>query len=403
MTNCLFTSTPPPVEGPTTQVKMAAAANSLSHFVSPVEVPVLADCSPQRFRTEVLPLASPCVLRGSPVGPCVSLWQDLKYMKAHTPDSPVVVHVGLACGRIDFRSKNFKYCSMGLHELLERAAGKSAATPSVGVCTTAENHSSVSILAPPFNKHIADNSLKSQKTVEKRIQCGLEGTSEDSITASARPPIIGPGETYYLRSLGEDKRRSPACIFRDFPGIGKDVQLKDYFDFSTYFSSVLRVSSSGLKLFTHYDVMHNLYLQVVGRKRVVLWPPSAALNLYLEGDKSQVVDIDTFDPDRFPLFPKARRLEVTLEPGDILFIPALWFHHTTALEYSVAVNVFWQELDKQLYDPKDTYGNKDHVPAARAMQMLGNVLKQLEILPKTYRDFYGRKLIQKIQQQCLYD
>lgn len=39
------------------------------------------------------------------------------------------------------------------------------------------------------------------------------------------------------------------------------------------FSSALRVSTRGMQLWTHYDIMDNLLCNVVGRKRVVMWPP----------------------------------------------------------------------------------------------------------------------------------
>ena len=41
----------------------------------------------------------------------------------------------------------------------------------------------------------------------------------------------------------------------------------------------------------------------------------------------QVVDIDHPDSEQFPLFASAERYEADLEPGDVLFIPALWFHN----------------------------------------------------------------------------
>ena len=45
-------------------------------------------------------------------------------------------------------------------------------------------------------------------------------------------------------------------------------------------------------------------------------------------DKSEVLDVDDPDEEKYPLFSKADRYEVELQPGDILFIPgeklALW-------------------------------------------------------------------------------
>ena len=49
----------------------------------------------------------------------------------------------------------------------------------------------------------------------------------------------------------------------------------------------------------------------------------------------------------------------------MLFIPSLWFHNVVSLDFSVAVNVFWRSLPKEMYDPKDTYGNKDPLPVTQ--------------------------------------
>lgn len=87
--------------------------------------------------------------------------------------------------------------------------------------------------------------------------------------------------------------------------------------------------------------------------------------MYLSGDKSRVLHIDSPDIDEFPLFIQIKRYECILKAGQILFIPAMWFHHVTSLEPGVAVNIFWKHLPDQFYDKKDPYGNKDLVPAAR--------------------------------------
>ena len=82
-----------------------------------------------------------------------------------------------------------------------------------------------------------------------------------------------------------------------------------------------------------------------------------------------------------------------------LFFPALWFHNTTALEFGVGVNVFWRHLPADSYDKKDPYGNKDPVAATRALQALERALHMLDELPADHRDFYGRRMIQRIQKR----
>ena len=69
-------------------------------------------------------------------------------------------------------------------------------------------------------------------------------------------------------------------------------------------------------------------------------------------------------------------------------------------QFGVAVNVFWRHLHHCYYDNKDTYGNKDLVPATRAMQIVDRAIKALQELPVEYRDFYARKVVSKVKDKC---
>lgn len=145
------------------------------------------------------------------------------------------------------------------------------------------------------------------------------------------------------------------------------------------------------------QVMDNILIQAVGKKRITLFSPRDALSLYLNGDKSEVVDIDSPDLQAFPKFQNVVKYECILNPGDGIFIPAMWFHNIVTLDFSVGINVFYKTLDEKFYDQKDIYGNKDLIPAARAMQMVDKAVKMLEDLPLEYRDFYSRLLVRKIE------
>ena len=57
------------------------------------------------------------------------------------------------------------------------------------------------------------------------------------------------------------------------------------------------------------------------------------------------VDIEDPDLDRFPRFADARRMHCSLGPGDVLFMPAFWWHEVQSFPDSLerrnlAVN-FW--------------------------------------------------------------
>lgn len=200
--------------------------------------------------------------------------------------------------------------------------------------------------------------------------------------------------------MGEDVRKDIADIRKQFPILAEDVNIPEYFEKEQFFSSVFRISSAGLQLWTHYDVMDNFLIQVTGKKRVVLYSPRDAPYLYLSGTKSEVLDVDNPDLEKYPLFVKAKRYQCVLEAGDVLFIPALWFHNVISEEFGVALNVFWKHLPAESYDKTDTYGNKDPMAASRAIQILDRALKTLEELPEEYRDFYARRMVLRIQEKA---
>ncbi|XP_008685542.1 tRNA wybutosine-synthesizing protein 5 isoform X2 [Ursus americanus] len=191
-----------------------------------------------------------------------------------------------------------------------------------------------------------------------------------------------------------------ADIRKQFPLLEGDIKFPEFFKEEQFFSSVFRISSPGLQLWTHYDVMDNFLIQVTGKKRVVLFSPRDAQYLYLSGTKSEVLDIDNPDLAKYPLFSKARRYECSLKAGDVLFIPALWFHNVISEEFGVGVNIFWKHLPSECYDKTDTYGNKDPTAASRAAQILDRALKTLAELPEEYRDFYARRMVLHIQDKA---
>jgi hypothetical protein len=90
----------------------------------------------------------------------------------------------------------------------------------------------------------------------------------------------------------------------------------------------------------HHDLTNNLIVQVVGRKRLRLAPPSETAKLANErGVYSDVRDLEDpkLDLARFPRLKDIRLYEVVLEPGEILFVPVGWWHQVRALDFSVTL------------------------------------------------------------------
>ena len=88
----------------------------------------------------------------------------------------------------------------------------------------------------------------------------------------------------------------------------------------------------------HRDKLNVLMTQVVGRKRVKLISAQALHRMYNFESFFSEVDVEQPDLERFPLFAGLKVLDVTLEPGDALFIPVGWWHHVRALETSINVS-----------------------------------------------------------------
>ncbi len=115
---------------------------------------------------------------------------------------------------------------------------------------------------------------------------------------------------------------------------------------------------------THYDMSNNLACCLVGRRRFTLFPPNQIANLYpgpLEptpgGQVVSMVDLRAPDLDRYPRFADAlATAEVAeLEPGDVLFYPALWWHNVEALDgFNVMINYWWNAVPAFVDTPMTT-------------------------------------------------
>ncbi|MEM7553616.1 MAG: cupin-like domain-containing protein [Cyanobacteria bacterium P01_A01_bin.84] len=107
----------------------------------------------------------------------------------------------------------------------------------------------------------------------------------------------------------------------------------------------------------HSDAFDGILTQLSGSKKVLLFPPKQLSNIYpfllfnhlryglkIRSSYSQVYPQKP-DLESFPKFSQAltNAYEVTLQEGDVLFIPVGWWHEVTALGDGVviSVNQFW--------------------------------------------------------------
>jgi len=124
------------------------------------------------------------------------------------------------------------------------------------------------------------------------------------------------------------------------PQLTELCQWPDYFQ--TWATPKIWLGPAGTVTPLHCDYDDNLFAQVWGEKRFMLYPPHHAEFLYLR-EANPVLLGSPFDPEApdyeaFPLARKARLVECTVGAGEMLYLPAGWFHQVRALELSLSVN-----------------------------------------------------------------
>lgn len=215
---------------------------------------------------------------------------------------------------------------------------------------------------------------------------------------------------YYRSTSCNPRAKKPARIEDDLPVLRDDLKPPSFVPSgdSLYYSSVLRIASPSVQIWTHFDLYDNVLCQISGRKRVILISPEDTEHLYVEGDKSP---INNFDDRKqcvrdFPSVVHAKLFRVYLEPKDVLYIPALWWHNirTTSdidnADHSIGFNIFWRDADiLTLYSSGDVYGNKNLKPFDAALTNLDKALGHITQLPGKYKSFYQVLLLARLKKK----
>ncbi|GAB1600352.1 hypothetical protein Ahia01_000313000 [Argonauta hians] len=116
------------------------------------------------------------------------------------------------------------------------------------------------------------------------------------------------------------------------------------------YHSTLWMGTRGAHTCCHYDTYgFNLVAQLHGRKRWVLFPPEDTNNLYptrIPYEESSVfseVNIKVPDVAKYPKFKDCHAYVVTLNAGQVLYVPRHWWHFVECLEMSISANT-WVEM-----------------------------------------------------------
>jgi Cupin-like domain len=102
----------------------------------------------------------------------------------------------------------------------------------------------------------------------------------------------------------------------------------------------------------HHAIISNLFVQVFGMKRWHLYPPWYSPLMYPVAKRNSffVGKVDYRNPDlsSTPLFQYADGFVTILSPGDVLYVPPLWWHGVSNVTTSIALSYWWLSLPRLL-------------------------------------------------------
>jgi hypothetical protein len=144
----------------------------------------------------------------------------------------------------------------------------------------------------------------------------------------------------------------------------------------------------------HYDIQDNIACVVAGERKFTVFPPDQINNLYIGptlgapgGVPISMVDLRDPDMARYPRFAEALEAaqQAVLEPGDAVYIPALWWHAVESLQrFNVLVNYWWGGVTESQVSPNDSL--------THAMLGIANLSPEKRAAWKAYFDYYVFRL-----------
>jgi lysine-specific demethylase 8 len=170
--------------------------------------------------------------------------------------------------------------------------------------------------------------------------------------AAERPRRLFTGdERFLLQRRNGQIKKDPALA-----GLLDDVQLPSYLPEPQLYTIWGWFSGAGVRTWLHYDNngCHNLNAQLTGQKRCLLFPPHELRRLapFPLGGGNPAYNCSRIDVDGpgdgeaaglLQSFREAEAFAAELRAGDLLFIPAWWFHTFFHLgQFNSNVNFWWK-------------------------------------------------------------
>ena len=135
-------------------------------------------------------------------------------------------------------------------------------------------------------------------------------------------------------------------VHEQLPELMDDVIRPDYCRDAGWYRSRFWFAARDTKGPFHRDMPENLYAQISGRKQFLLVDKRQTRYVPLHAAWTGVpsyspIDAEAPDLEKWPKFGDAEVMVADLEPGDLFFIPSLWWHQAHSQTTSISVNLWW--------------------------------------------------------------
>ncbi len=234
----------------------------------------------------------------------------------------------------------------------------------------------------------------------------------------SQPVAVGyernmPFDTFIDQVLESSPDKPGPYMYRSFlhevlPELLPDVMPQNKYAFARRYASPLmpekwRRPDGYLKLLIggvgskfpvmHYDGenSHAVITQIYGDKEFVVFPPDDGQYLYARKafpNHSAVDDPIMQDRERWPLLAQAQPYRAVLKPGDMIFVPARWWHAARALSTSISVctNMLdpsnWAGFQSEVVEEQAKTSQRKASQLKRRLTRIDKVLSRLERFQK---------------------
>ncbi|HEX6096256.1 MAG TPA: cupin-like domain-containing protein [Thermoanaerobaculia bacterium] len=141
-------------------------------------------------------------------------------------------------------------------------------------------------------------------------------------------------------------------IPKQFPELMKEIRVPQWVPKAEETSINLWFGRSSVTPL-HYDATNNFFAQQYGEKHWTIFSPADTPHVYPQPIDSKMahlsaVDLDAPDLRLHPNFSLARPIRFTVHPGELLYLPAFWWHQVRSPAVSTSVSIWWMP-DLQQY------------------------------------------------------